>query len=125
MTESSKDKDRMPTPLTIPYPPLILIESDEPLTWQVLITSIGGRIDDGVSICLQASTGNRNRGGFFFHLKRTQQGVTFRTFNRDAVLTLVTEDEVIDFVNHVSGRLYNRHMWEQAQLVNLRSDGDG
>lgn len=114
----------MPTPLTLPYPPLVLIQSDEPLTWDELLPRIGQHLDAGVSICLQAETGHDNRGGYFFHVKRTTQGYMFRTFDRQKVLALRKEEEVVAFINHVSGRKYDQQMWMQSQLVNLRTDHD-
>lgn len=112
----------MPTPLTLPYSPLILVQSDEPLTWDDLLLHIGARLERGVSICLQAETGHDNRGGYFFHFKRTPQGCEFRTFDRQSVLTLHEGEEVAAFVNHVSGRKYDHHMWIKSQLVNFRTD---
>ena len=120
--EDQKGIDNMPTPLTLPYPPLVLIQSDTPLTWDDLLPSIRSRIGTGVSICLQAETGDANRGGYFFHFKKTPQGYVFRNFDRETVLTLGREEEVVAFINHCSGRRYDKQMWLQAQCVNFRSD---
>ncbi|GIW90591.1 MAG: hypothetical protein KatS3mg109_1023 [Pirellulaceae bacterium] len=114
----------MPTPLTLPYPPLILIQSDKPLTWHDLLPRICCRLGNGVSICLQTNAGHDNRGGYFFHFKKTSDGFVFRTFDRPNVLTLSSEQEVVAFINHCSGRRYDQQMWEQAQLVNFRTDED-
>jgi hypothetical protein len=121
---SRQTNREMTTPLTLPYPPLVLIQSDKPLTWDDLLRHIGQRLDGGVSFCLQAEEGDNNRGGYFFHVKRTAQGYMFRTFDRQEVLTLREKDEVVAFINHVSGRKYDEQMWMQTQLVNFRTDQD-
>jgi len=114
----------VPTPLSLPFPPLVLVQSDSALTWAELLPKIDGRLKEGVSICIQSESGHANRGGYFFHITQTSNGFVFRTFDRQSVLALQTEAEVVAFINHCSGRRYDQTMWEHAQLVNLRSDED-
>lgn len=114
----------MATPLTLPYPPLVIVESDQAVTWRTLEPLIERRLSRGVSLCLVAASGEENHGGYFFHIIRTSDGFVFRTFDRDTVLVLATEKECVEFINHVSGRRYSQPMWEQSQLVNFRKDED-
>ncbi len=112
------------TPVKLPYPPLAYIQSDSPITWEVLKKVVGRRLTRGISLCVQAEKGHDSRGGYFFHFRRTAAGFIFSTFDRDDVLTLRTEEECVAFINHVCGRCYDETMWAHAQEVNLRTDPD-
>lgn len=120
--KEEKDYD-MPTPLDLPYPPLICIQSDEPVTWERLFELVGERLREGVSICIQSERGVEKRGGFFFHVKHTDEGYSFCTFDRTEVVLLSNETECMTFINHVSGRMYDEEMWRLCNSqVNFRSD---
>ncbi len=112
----------MTTPLKLPFPPLVLIESDEPLTWDALLARVRSRIDKGVSICLLTKSGDPNRGGYFFHLRRNGGSVFFSTFDRPDVCQLDAGQDVCLLINHAAGRCYDERMWRLSQRINLRSD---
>lgn len=112
----------MTTPVQLPYPPLVFIQSNSPLSWEMLKKRVRRRLSRGVSVCLQTKEGHDERGGYFFHFRRTPAGFVFSTFDRQDVLTLATEEECVAFINHVSGRQYSEDMWERSQDVNLRTD---
>lgn len=112
----------MPTPIFLPFPPLLILESDGLLTWGWLEAQIRCRIGAGVSLCIISSEGEANRGGYFFHLRQESEGFAFSTFDRKNVLTFRTGEECVAFMNHVSGRKYDENMWNKCQLANLRSD---
>ena len=112
----------MATPLRLPYPPLVLITSDGPICWPDIERLAENRLDLGVSFCLQTRHGHERRGGYFFHIRRTNERFVFRTFDREAVCSFPSGDECAAFVNHVSGRKYDERMWGVAQRVNLRTD---
>jgi len=112
----------MPSPLTLPYPPLVIIQSSSPITWPALHKVIEHRLANGVSICLVQDRGHEYRGGYFFHLRRTDRGLLLSTFDRPEVLEIATGEECASFINHVSGRKYDEKMWRLSQQVNLRTD---
>ena len=112
----------MPTSISLPFPPLLILESDGPITWGWLEPQIRSRLGDGVSLCIISSEGVINRGGYFFHLRQGVEGFAFRTFDRENVLTFGTGEECVAFMNHVSGKQYDEDMWAKCQSVNLRSD---
>lgn len=114
----------MPTPVQLPYPPLVVIESDGPITWDDLYSRIHGRLEEGVSVCLITSHGRENRGGYFFHMKGSPERIEFSTFDRTSVCSLPGGTSCALFINHVSGREFNQEMWEVCEKVNLRSDQD-
>lgn len=114
----------MPTPLSLPYPPLVVIDAHGPLSWDSLSEQLAIRLEAGVSFCLREAQGHEKRGGYFFHIKSSDQGFTFRTFDRQIVCSFPTGAECAAFINHVAGRLYDEEMWQIAQKVNLRTDAD-
>jgi len=115
---------QVPTPLKLPFPPLVMVEGDQPLRWADLEPLIQQRLQIGVSLCILRRAGDAKRGGYFFHIKKTTEGYTFCTFDRAAVCAFADGEKAVAFINHVSGREYSDDMWRIAQHVNLRSDGD-
>ncbi len=99
-----------------------MIPSTKAIEWSELEAIIKDRLAGGVSICITTDTGEKNRGGYFFHIKRTDVGYVFRTFDRDNVQTFTNPEDCAEFINHVSGRQYSARMWLISQNVNLRSD---
>ena len=112
----------MAKPLLLPFPPLKILSRGGLITWPWLKPVIGERLDEGISLCVTSGSGETNRGGYFFHLRKTTIGFEFATFDRERVLTLGTGAECVALMNHVSGRRYNENMWRLCQAVNLRTD---
>lgn len=112
----------MPTPLAVPFPPLLVLPRQGLVSWVWLEPLIRNRIGEGVSLCITSGSGDPNRGGYFFHLRQTTVGFEFATFDRMGVLTLGSGEECAGFINHVSGRVYQEDMWLRCQMVNLRPD---
>ena len=114
--------DCMPRSLLLPFPPLRILAQEGLITWAWLKPVIRGRLDEGISLCVTADAGDTNRGGYFFHLRKTAAGFEFAAFDRPGVLILGTGEECAAFMNHVSGRRYDEDMWRLCQSVNLRRD---
>ena len=112
----------MAKPLTLPFPPLVVLAHDGALDWAWLEPRIKARLDKGISLCLTRSAGENHQGGYFFHIKKTPSGFAFSTFDRSDVLEVSTDEECVEFMNHVAGRVYSAGMWDRCQGVNLRSD---
>ena len=115
----------MPTPITLPFAPLMILDFDALVTWGGLEPWIRDRLEAGVSLCITLSGGEPNQGGYFFHFRKTVEGFEFSTFDRQGVLTFGTDLDCVALMNHVSGRQYNEDMWRQCQFVNLRTDEEG
>lgn len=112
----------MPTPLLLPYPPLIVLECGSQITWSDFSVLDTGWIERGASICITAKAGHRNRGGYFFHVRLTQDGISLRAFDRDSVLVLESEQQLVDFLNHATGRIYSEMMWNISEDADLKVD---
>ena len=112
----------MPTPISLPFPPLLVLELDGPVTWDWLEPLIRDRLEAGVSLCIVGSEGATNRGGYFFHLREEAEGITFSTFDRPNVLSFETVEDSVAFINHVSGKRYDENMWVICQAANLKTD---
>lgn len=107
---------------TLPYPPLIIIPTDSPLSWDDIEGKISDRLNDGVSILVTRAQGKHNRGGFFFHFRKEDNMYMFRTFDRLKVCSFDTGNDLIQFINHVCGYKYSEEIWRLSQKINLRSD---
>ena len=114
----------MSRPLKLRFPPLQIIEVAGPLTWPDFDALLNERLESGVSFVLLQRDGPRDRGGYFFHLKREEQTYIFSTFDREGVCTFGSGEECAEFINHVAGLAYSEGMWAIAQLVNLRTDAN-
>ena len=112
----------MPTPISLPFAPLLVLELDGLITWDWLEPQIRNRLKAGVSLCIVSGEGEDNRGGYFFHLRKDATGFSFSTFDRRNVLTFGSGEECADLMNHASGRRYNEKMWSRCQKANLRPD---
>lgn len=113
----------MPTPLKLPFPPLIQLDQDAELKGEDLTRRLGMRLGAGVSVCVRSMNGPVKRGGYFFHLRRDESGhFLFATFDGHEILLLEDASQAAAFINHVSGRRYSEEMWEIAQRINLRKD---
>ena len=100
--------------------PVITIESDHPLTLTQI--TAGLQSNPSVSLCVRTTGGHGNRGGYFFHIKKS--GVDYRIFDfeKKEVATLDSQ-KLVRFVNHVSGRKFDPEMLVFCQsAVNLRQD---
>jgi len=112
----------MPTPLHLPYPPLVVLECGSQITWSDFSCLETGWIEKGASICITAREGHLNRGGYFFHIRLTQVGIALRAFDRDNVLVLESEQQLVDFLNHATGRIYSENMWNVSEEADLKVD---
>lgn len=112
----------MPTPLNLPYPPLVIIEAEKPLCWSEIESVHGGRLETGLSLCVRPYKGPESRGGYFFHIIRSGSGLVFSTFDRPVVLKVDSGDEAAAIINHASGLKYSETAWRTLQSANLRTD---
>lgn len=99
------------------------IESDGPLLL-AQITQAVHQSGGSASLCVRSTTGHPDRGGYFFHIERIEDGQSFRIydFERHPVATLEAQ-ELLRFINHVSGRQFDEQMLVFCQqTVNIRLD---
>lgn len=99
---------------------VLTIDSDVALN----ISDIEQAMEDrtGVSVCVRSATGHERRGGYFFHIERAEQDYNVFDFEKNLVGTLNPTD-LMRFINHVSGRLFDQDMLTYCQsVVNLRQD---
>ena len=118
MSDTSDEKR-----LALPYPPLVIVACNGPLSDRRLGVLVADR-PKGLSICLQTEDGHPQRGGFFFHIAKSTNGFVFRTFDREDVARFDSLAHCVRFINHVSGREYDEAMWRLSQKVNLRTDAN-
>jgi hypothetical protein len=114
----------MPTPLSLPYPPLLFIDKDGPLTEKDVRDGIQPRLKQGVSLCVRSLSGPTKRGGFFFHAAQasSDQPIMLSTFDTVAITSIQDLSELTVFINHVTGRQYSDRIWQLCQTINLRTD---
>jgi hypothetical protein len=100
--------------------PVQTLDKDEALNLEEITAAIGN--SDGVSLCVRSANGPLNRGGYFFHLEPVGDRFSIYDFAGKPIGTLEPND-LVRFVNHVSGRLFDREMLHYCQTeVNFRQD---
>ena len=85
----------MPTPLLLPYPPLIVLECGSQITLSDFSVLDTGWIERGASICITARAGHRNRGGYFFHVRLNLN------INRLGVCLIIIENHIVGYIRRL------------------------
>jgi len=116
------ERSYMSTPLTLPYPPLVVVETEKPLSWAELEEVYGDRLDTGLSLCVCPYRGPKYRGGYFFHIVRKGSSFSFSTFDRAAVLEVDSGKKAVEIINHASGLEYSEAAWKTLRSVDLKTD---
>lgn len=102
-----------------PYP-VQVIDTDTPLDAVQLLSCLGDA--PGVSLCVRSAQGPQRRGGYFFHFARAGEQFLLSDFENNPVGPL-EPTELVRFINHVSGRLFDPEMLHFCQsVVNFRQD---
>jgi hypothetical protein len=109
-----------------PFPPVVIVDTASPISSEQLIETLRDR-PDGVTICVRSDTGHENRGGYFFHLKPTDDTLSdceIHNFEQILVATLPL-DKATAFVNHCTGLAFDEWSFQFCQsVVNFRLDPD-
>lgn len=107
----------------IPFPPLRIIVTDDPLTEEEVKKILAG--DRSVSLCVRSVSGHAKRGGYFFHIrKKIGQDECFEVLNFEKISVLsLSMKQVIAFINHCAGLAFSEDMFKICQtVVNFRLD---
>ncbi len=74
-----------------------------------------------VTLSIRESVGDANRGGYLFSIRVAKGGkIQLLTYTGKEACTFEDLDHFTRFVNHASGRRYDREMWELSQGINLQ-----
>lgn len=119
---AQKGKVDMPTPLTLPFPPLSFLTVEGLLSPSELESHVSRRIADGISICIRHSVGVNQRGGYFFHFRSDNDSIGLYNFESHKLHAFKNYACATEFINHVIGLAYSQPMWSLAQTLNLRTD---
>lgn len=104
-----------PTPF-----PLKLVDSDKSIS-DIEIERLVSN-SEGCSLCVRALEGDNNRGGYFFHIKKTDSQFGIYDFN-GVWIANVTLAFLARFINHASGRIFDPEVLVFCQtIVNLKQD---
>ncbi len=108
----------------LPFPPLVKVESSEPIKSDVLAEIIDQR-PSGVSICVRSTEGHEERGGYFFHVRlkdATSNSYDIFNFEKISVLNL-SLPHLTNFINHCAGLAFDEDSFQLCQtVVNFRLD---
>lgn len=109
-----------------PFPPVVRVDTATPISLEQISKILRERLD-GVTICVRSDTGHEARGGYFFHLRPTDDALTeceIYNFERIPVATL-SLDKATAFVNHCAGLTFDEWSFQFCQsVVNFRLDPD-
>lgn len=105
----------------VPYPPLSVVDRDEPID-EVWLAAQLVAAQGSLSLLLRSSDGASQRGGFFFHISWSENGVSFHDFS-GAHLVSLPANGAAKLINHAAGRSYDEEMLILCQrTINLRQD---
>ena len=105
----------------VPYPPLSVADRDEPIDAAWLASKLDAA-PGGLSLLLRSGAGANQRGGFFFHMTSSANGVWFHDFSRIQLVSLPL-DNAVRLINHAAGREFDEEMLILCQkTINLRQD---
>lgn len=122
---ATNETEIMPSPVALPFPPLVLLDRDGALAEADVTATLVDRLAGGVSVCLRSAAGPERRGGYYFHFKRMVDGrLALSSFDTPDVAILNSMASLVAFMNHASGRFYCDEMWLFSQRLNLRTDPD-
>jgi hypothetical protein len=117
----------------LPYPPMVRLDQDEPVTVTDLNAVLTKR-PAGFSLCVRSAAGNENRGGYFFHIapSRHNSGMYFLVdFDKIVVAdskkaeVVFSIDDLCEFINHCTGLAFSeRYLLLSQTELNFRSDPD-
>ncbi len=101
--------------------PTVTVDTDDQITAGQIEQLLNGR--QGITLCVRASAGNANRGGYFFCIaKEGETEYRLETVEGDFVAAFSLE-ALTRFINHASGRCFDVDMLEFCQNhVNFRED---
>ena len=103
-----------------PKYPLIIIDSDSPISVEQLISAFAD--SDSITLCMRSSEGHPKRGGYFFCLTKSADTYSLETVE-GVYIDSFSVDTLARFVNHASGRLFDREMLSYCQnTINFRVD---
>jgi len=112
----------------LPYPPLIRVDQSGPLEPAQLAEVLEGA-RNGWSICVRSESGEPNRGGYFFHVRRDADHFILSDFENISVtkpggdVIKFDLESLCAFVNHCTGALFSEKMLYLSQSeINFRSD---
>lgn len=109
----------------LPFPPLHVIDQDEPIQAKEILDSIDQRSE--VSILIRHEKGHIDRGGYFFHFKeKAGHSRVFELYNfQNRFLLSIDLERLVLLINHCSGRFYSEEMYKLCQNhINLRDDSE-
>ena len=100
--------------------PVVVLDVDGCLDERTLEDALDGR--DDVTLCIRSAEGPEARGGYYFSIRRESGQYMLRTFDLDDIL-LITQTDLLELINHASGRRFSADMLTLAQrVINLRVD---
>lgn len=103
---------------------LVKLDCDEIIDWDH-INNLNENLENGVSLCLRSENGHPQRGGYFFHFIKDSTNTdkyTVYDFYKNKIIVF-SETEMINFINHFSGRKFNFEIFDLCQkVINFRID---
>ncbi len=109
---------------TLPFPPLVKLDTDDPIRQDTLVDILHQRLT-GVSICVRSANGHQNRGGYFFHIRPTDDTLNeceILNFEKIFVARLPLAN-ITTFINHCAGLAFDEDSFQLCQsVINFRLD---
>lgn len=106
----------------VPFSPLRVIDIQDSLSGEILNQLTESlSFGEGISMLLRKKGKAPNRGGYFFHFKKSAN-YSYDFFDFEGNFITNTK-YILELINHISGSIYSEEMYEICQKqINLRND---
>ena len=103
-----------------PFGSITTIDSDKPITVEMIENLI---TETGTTILIRSEKGHPRRGGYYFQVRRTTDGLySLTTFDHDDSFEM-SIPMLVAIINHCAGLKYNEDAYLYCRdTINLKSD---
>ena len=99
------------------------VDTAEPLSSDNIVRLLDGK--DGITLLVRAAKGEKKRGGYFFCIVRSENGMFALETMEQIHVADFTLDQLTRFINHTAGLRFDEEMLKYCQeKINFRTDAE-
>lgn len=110
----------MANQFSLPFNNVVTIKKSGNIEAEFLMESTKDYINDGICIILKEDDSNDLEGGYLFNFISNSEGlIDIYSINSRKMVSLNNYEELEKFINHHSGRNFNKEQWLISQQLNF------
>lgn len=105
-----------------PQYPIVLIDTDEPITAERLKDTL---VRPGITLLIRSKTGDPKRGGYYFQIECSNGDYVLHPLDQKGPsdVYVVSFDLLLKLINHMSGRRFDKEaMLYVRHVIDMRAD---